>query len=67
MLISLRTHLEEQGKTKLPKIEISCNLHYNLEYVKNQNNDIIKTIGATKNNLHNFKKLDKRYNEIKQL
>ena len=70
MLISLGTHLEEQGKTSLPKNKISSNLHYNIEYDKSQNNDIRRIIGATKSNFsssHNLRDLDKRYNEIKQL
>ena len=68
MIISLGMYLEEQGKRSLPKHEISRDLHYNLEYIKIQNNDILGTLRATKNNSssHSRKELDNKYNKIKQ-
>ena len=51
MLISLSTHLEIQDKNNiLPSItkDLSQELAHNMEYVKIQNNDIIKTIGFKK-------------------
>ena len=69
-IISLGIQLEKQDKNIPIKRETSQELFYNLEYVKNQNNVIIRTIGSNRNgllNLHNLRELDKRYNEIKQL
>ena len=42
---------------------------HNLDYIKNQNNDYLRTLGATKNNSSsiNLKDLDNKYTIIKQL
>ena len=70
LVISLGIHLGKQDKNIPPKTVISQELLYNLEYIKNQNNYIIGIIGSNKNNcsnLQNLKKLDEKYNQIKQL
>ena len=71
MLISLSTHLEKQDKDN-PLIDMKRNLSqklvHNMEYVKNQNNDIIKAIGQRKNTSlgpNILIDLDKKYKEIK--
>ena len=70
LVISLGIHLGKQDKNNPPHAGISQEVFYNFEYIKNQNNDILGIIGANKNNssnLQNFKRLDEKYNQIKQL
>ena len=62
LVISLGFHLENQDKNKNPG-----NLMMNLDYIKTQNNDILKSLGLTKNNSNYFKDLDNKYTKIIQL
>ena len=39
--------LEKHGKHYLSRNKSSSELMYNLDYIKNQNNDILRTLGTT--------------------
>ena len=62
--------MEKQNKNNPAKKATPQELLFSLEYIKNENNDILKIMGSNKNNLsslHNVRKLDEKYNVIKQL
>ena len=40
---------------------------HNLDYIKIQNNDILRSLGLTKTNSNYFKDLDSKYTKITQL
>ena len=63
LIIPLGTHL----KNKNTHISNSNMLLINLDYIKTQNNDILKSIGLTKNNSNYFKALDNKCTKILQL
>ena len=83
MLIALEINLEKQDKylaeintyiheNIVSKNNISKNLFNKIEYVKNQSNDIIRTLGQSKHvSIHRntfektITKLDKRYKDIR--
>ena len=69
LIISLGTHLEEHGKHNMSRNESSSDVMHNLDYIKNQNNNVLKILGTTKSNSSsiNLKDLDKKYTKIKQL
>ena len=70
LVISLGIHPGKQDKSIPSKRLIPQELFYRLEYIKNQNNDILRIMGSNSNdlsNLHNLRKLDEKSNEIKQL
>ena len=67
LIISLRTRLEEQYKHSISRNESSSDLMHNLDYIKNQNNDIQRSLSITKSNSNsiNLKDLDNKYTKIK--
>ena len=69
LIISLGTHLGKQEKNISPKAITSQEVLFNLEYIKNQNTDVLRTIGFNRNdspNLQNLKR-EGKYNQIEQL
>ena len=70
LIISLGIHLGKQEKNISPKAIISQEVLFNLEYIKNQNTDVLRTIGFNKNNclnLQNLRRIEGKYNQIEQL
>ena len=63
LIISLGTHLKCQDiHTSNPG-----NILKNLDYIRTQNNDILKFLGSTKNNSNYFKDLENKYTKILKL
>ena len=66
-IISLGTHLEKQDTLSIYQNKSPSNLMHNLDYIKIQNNDILRSLGLTKTNSNYFKDLDSKYTKITQL
>ena len=70
LIISLGTHLGKQEKNISPKAITSQEVLFNLEYIINQNTDVLRTIGFNRNNspnLQNLRRIEEKYNQIEQL